>query len=100
MAVVFHCRVRAIPKATGVVPVPTTLCEVRLPLGAMATIDGHDMELQAVVASIDGRRSVTRRARGSASRPRELGQRVADALVDGGAAAILADARESMANDK
>jgi len=77
----------------------------QLPLGVIATIDGSDMDLHAIVASIDGHRSVKRAARGHASRPRDLGQQLADALIAGGAAAILDECRTMpdplrMANDE
>ena len=65
----------------------------QLPLGAIATIDGSHMDLQAIVASIDGHRSVKRGARGPANRPSDLGQQLADALIAGGAAVILDECR-------
>jgi hydroxymethylbilane synthase len=77
----------------------------QLPLGAIAAIEGSDMDVQAIVASIDGHRSVKRSMRGSASRPQDLGQQLADALIAGGAAAILDGCRATheesrMANDE
>ncbi|HWK09266.1 MAG TPA: hydroxymethylbilane synthase [Vicinamibacterales bacterium] len=65
----------------------------QLPLGAIAVRDGAELELRAIVASIDGRRSVKQSARGPAAEPRDLGRRVADALARGGATAILDEAR-------
>jgi hydroxymethylbilane synthase len=67
----------------------------QLPLGAIAVHVDGDLELQAVVASIDGRRSVRRTARGPAARPQELGRRLADELVQNGAAEILDEARSA-----
>ena len=61
----------------------------QLPLGAIAVHDGGDLELHAVVAAPDGSRRIRRNGRGAASRPEELGARVAAALADGGAIDIL-----------
>ncbi|HTI36140.1 MAG TPA: hydroxymethylbilane synthase [Vicinamibacterales bacterium] len=65
----------------------------QLPLGAIAERDGVDLTLQAIVASIDGRRSVKRSVRGPAARPGDLGRRLADELARAGASAILDGAR-------
>jgi hydroxymethylbilane synthase len=65
----------------------------QLPLGAIAThVDGV-LELAAIVASIDGRRSVKRSARGTTARAAELGRGLADELARDGAASILDEAR-------
>ena len=61
----------------------------QLPLGAFAAVDGAEMELQGIVASLDGHHSVKRIMKGPAANPGELGRRLADALLEGGAAAIL-----------
>lgn len=61
----------------------------QLPLGAIAVHDAGELELHAVVAAPDGSRSIRRNARGAASRPEELGARIAAALADGGAIGIL-----------
>jgi hydroxymethylbilane synthase len=61
----------------------------QLPLGAIAVHVGSDLDLQAVVATPDGSRSVRRGARGPADRSEELGARVAAALADAGATDIL-----------
>jgi hydroxymethylbilane synthase len=68
----------------------------QLPLGAIATREGGDLVLQAVVASADGHRSVKRSAHGAAAAARELGLRLADELMRGGAEAILRE----MPNDE
>jgi len=65
----------------------------QLPLGAIATHVDGGLELEAIVASIDGHRSVRRSARGAAARPGELGRRLADELASHGAASILDEAR-------
>jgi hydroxymethylbilane synthase len=61
----------------------------QLPLGALAVLDGRELDLQAIVASVDGRRSVKRRARGPATHPHDLGRRLAETLARDGATAIL-----------
>jgi hydroxymethylbilane synthase len=65
----------------------------QLPLGAIAAREGGDLVLQAVVASADGHRSVKRSAHGAAAAARELGLRLADELMRGGAEAILRECR-------
>jgi hydroxymethylbilane synthase len=65
----------------------------QLPLGAVAIhADGH-LDMLAIVVSPDGARQVRRRAQGEASRPAELGRRLADDLAAGGAIAILDEVR-------
>jgi hydroxymethylbilane synthase len=61
----------------------------QLPLGAIAVHDAGELNLSAVVAAPDGSRSIRRNGRGAASRPEELGARVAAALAEEGAIDIL-----------
>jgi len=65
----------------------------QLPLGAIAAHVDGELELEAIVASIDGHRSVRRSARGTPANPQELGRRLADDLAQNGAASILEEAR-------
>jgi hydroxymethylbilane synthase len=65
----------------------------QLPLGALATIVGTDMELQAVVCSPDGRRVIRAEAGGAVSEATGLGQRVAEQLSREGAVEILDEVR-------
>jgi hydroxymethylbilane synthase len=65
----------------------------QLPLGAVAVHAGDRLEMQAIVASPDGARQVRGRGQGDASHPVELGKRLADDLVQGGAIAILNEVR-------
>jgi hydroxymethylbilane synthase len=58
------------------------------PIGAYATWQGYEVDLTAVVGSIDGTRTL--RASAVGSDPEEVGRRVADALVADGAAELLA----------
>jgi len=62
-------------------------CQV--PLGAWARFERNELALDAVICSLDGSNYVRQRASGSADQPRELGQRVAQLLVERGAGAIL-----------
>jgi hydroxymethylbilane synthase len=66
-------------------------CE--LPLGVVAVYTGDRLVMQALVTSSDGLRQVRRRSQGDASRPAELGKRLADDLVEAGAVAILNEVR-------
>jgi hydroxymethylbilane synthase len=65
----------------------------QLPLGALATIVGSQMELQAVVCSPDGRRVIRAEAGAAIADAAALGQRVAEQLVREGAAGILDEVR-------
>ena len=67
----------------------------QLPLGAVALHDGHDLDMHAVVASVDGRRSIRRRARGPAAEPAVLGEQLAEELTRAGAREILDEARNA-----
>jgi hydroxymethylbilane synthase len=65
----------------------------QLPLGAIAVHAGDRLQMQAIVTSLDGARQIRRRAEGDASRPAELGTRLADDLAGAGAIAILNEVR-------
>lgn len=69
----------------------------QIPLGALAELDGVDLNLQAVVISLDGRRALRAQERGNRKAPRELGRRVAERLIEQGAAEILEDVRRARA---
>lgn len=68
-------------------------CQV--PVGALATLAGEELCLVAEVVAIDGGRHVHGERRGNVSRPEELGRALADELVAGGAAEILASIRRA-----
>jgi hydroxymethylbilane synthase len=78
-------------------------CQV--PLGALAELRSDTLELAACVCALDGSREL--RARGTYSAPQgarltpadaaALGERVADELLAGGAAALMAGQREALA---
>lgn len=62
-------------------------CQV--PLGAWARFERSELAMDAVVCSPDGRNYVRQRATGPSDQPRELGQRLAQLLIDAGAGTIL-----------
>jgi hydroxymethylbilane synthase len=66
----------------------------QLPLGALATISGTQMDLQAVVCSLDGRRVARAQATGPLADPLALGDRVAGELAREGALEILDEMRK------
>ncbi len=59
------------------------------PIGAIATPDGEQLDLLAVVASLDGRRLVRGQARGRIESPGNLGSSLASRLIADGALEIL-----------
>jgi hydroxymethylbilane synthase len=65
----------------------------QLPLGAIATLAGTDLQLLGIVTSLDGTRAVRREAAGPARDPEGVGRRLAEELARGGATAILDEIR-------
>jgi hydroxymethylbilane synthase len=61
----------------------------KLPLGAIATHAGAELEMQGIVTSADGQRSIRHTVRGSAAQPEDVGARLAAALVRDGARELL-----------
>lgn len=62
-------------------------CQV--PMGAWARVERGELVMDAVVCSADGRQRVKQRGTGPPERARELGQQVAQMLIDAGAGSIL-----------
>ena len=62
-------------------------CQV--PLGAWARIERGELVMDAVVCSLDGRQIVKQRGSGPVEQAREIGQRLAEMLVNAGAGSIL-----------
>ena len=71
----------------------------QLPLGALASVNGADMEVQAVVCSADGGRIIRAHAHGKASAAAALGERVAAHLMREGAEEILNAVRQGTEPD-
>jgi len=65
----------------------------RVPIGALARVEGATLVMQAVVASEDGLRLVRDTLSGPADAPLSLGDRLAARLLANGAAAILETVR-------
>lgn len=66
----------------------------QIPVGALATINGDSLRLEAMVASIDGKRLIRDELAGSIDNPEELGVKLADILIEKGAGEILDEIRE------
>lgn len=66
----------------------------QIPIGALATVKGQTMKLGALVANLEGTRVLRRDMEGSAAEPEALGHRVAAALRELGAQAILDEIRD------
>ncbi len=69
------------------------------PIGAVAVPDGGELDLRAVVVSLDGHRAVRARGRAPLDRAAELGARLAERLVAEGAGAILEEVRRAQQAD-
>lgn len=67
----------------------------QLPLGAIAVHEGETLVLRAIVIAPDGSRRAAAHGSGHASRPLDLGQRIAAELASAGAIAILDEVRYS-----
>jgi hydroxymethylbilane synthase len=65
------------------------------PIGAVAVADGDELDLRAVVVSLDGHRAARARDRAPLAQAATLGARLAQRLVAEGAEAILEDVRRS-----
>ena len=65
------------------------------PIGAVAVIDGEDLDLHAVVVSLDGQRTVRGLDRAPRGQAAALGVRLARQLIAGGADEILEDVRRA-----
>jgi len=65
--------------------------DCHVPIGGVATPDGRDVTLRAVVASVDGSRVLREYQRGPATEAAQLGRQVGDALIAAGAAEIIAE---------
>jgi hydroxymethylbilane synthase len=67
------------------------------PIGAVAQPDGDDLDLRAVVVSLDGRQAVRARDRSPRHEAATLGARVARGLLEQGAGLILDEVRRAQA---
>ncbi|HEX7795616.1 MAG TPA: hydroxymethylbilane synthase [Vicinamibacterales bacterium] len=69
----------------------------QIPIGALASPDGHALDLLATVISLDGDRAVFASARGSWDEAADLGKHVAGQLMGQGAGEILESVRRAQA---
>src|SRR5690606_3244331 len=67
----------------------------QIPIGALAGASGDALTLRGLVASLDGRTVVRGELTGPASAARELGERLAEQLLERGADAVLREIREA-----
>ena len=67
------------------------------PIGAIAVPVGDDLELHAVVVSLDGERAIRLHANGSMADADTLGRRLAEQLIRQGALDILDESRKTQA---
>jgi hydroxymethylbilane synthase len=63
----------------------------QMPLGALARVDGQELEIEGLVCSLDGRSVVRARARGNRGSAAAIGEKLAAQLLARGAAALLHD---------
>ncbi len=62
-------------------------CQV--PIGGYATLSGHEITLEGLVASLDGKEIIREKQSGKTSKAQQLGISVAEALLEKGAEKIL-----------
>jgi hydroxymethylbilane synthase len=66
-----------------------------VPIGALGRISGDSLALTGCVAALDGSKILKRQLSGRLVNPEEVGQRLAQLLIDSGAATILSQLRLS-----
>jgi len=66
-------------------------CQV--PIGAYATVEDETLTLDGIVGSLDGKRIFRETRSGQASEPEQLGEYVAQTLLDQGADSVLKESR-------
>jgi hydroxymethylbilane synthase len=68
----------------------------QIPVGAYAEIVGGELRLRAEVCSLDGRRTVAGAERGAPADAATIGERLADQLIEAGAADLLDEIRAAL----
>ncbi|GAW30423.1 hydroxymethylbilane synthase [Carboxydocella sp. JDF658] len=66
----------------------------QIPIGAYGVLQGEELILQGVVASLDGRKLIRKQINGNPEAAEELGERLAELMLAEGADRILAEVRE------
>ena len=69
----------------------------QMPIGAHAAVDSGALRLTAIVLSLDGKRTIRAESRGAEHEAARLGTTVAEDLLSGGAAEILAEVQQAHA---
>ena len=69
----------------------------QMPIGAHAAVGSSALRLTAIVLSLDGKRTIRAESRGAEHEAARLGTTVAEDLLSGGAAEILAEAQQAHA---
>jgi len=72
-------------------------CQV--PIGALATVQDSTLNIEATVASLDGQQSIRSNMKGHIQEARELGERLAQKLLNMGAGDILEKVRQENDNN-
>jgi hydroxymethylbilane synthase len=67
----------------------------QIPIGALGQINGEELLLEGLVASIDGTKILRHKLAGNVDKPEELGVQLAQVLLDMGAGEILAEVRNN-----
>jgi hydroxymethylbilane synthase len=68
-------------------------CQV--PIGARGRVAEHELMLEAYVGTVDGRRHLRRKAAGTSENARQLGERLAETMLEEGASEILDETRSA-----
>ena len=66
----------------------------KIPIAAYAQIEDDELSIEGMVASLDGSRLLRAKLKGSREEAKELGVKLAQRLVEQGAAEILAEIKE------
>ncbi|MGE5372592.1 MAG: hydroxymethylbilane synthase [Solirubrobacterales bacterium] len=70
----------------------------QIPIGALGTVKGDQLEVEGLVADLDGKRILRDRMTGPAADPVGLGRKLAERLLDQGAGDILREIRSQESN--
>jgi hydroxymethylbilane synthase len=71
----------------------TTQCGCRAPVGALARVEGEEVEIRAFICGVTGGEMIRQWRRGPVSRARELAVELAEGLLDAGGREIVAELR-------
>lgn len=66
----------------------------QIPIGALGQLQGETLQLEGVVAALDGRKLIRKTLSGAPEAAEQLGEQLAEEMLAAGAARILAEVRE------